>query len=585
MFDRVKSPHRRGLSYLLAASVVTSFALSSPAGAIERHPAPEPVGSKTIKLPGDSSLVNDEDTTPFGVNLNGIVIETSAGAVGSSTTGVVVRSDNPLLNTIEFKSELAGFVGKPLSQALISSIRNDIVRYMRANDRPLIAVIVPPQEVTTGTLTLVVMPFVVGEKTVERIPTSHQRTGEQYVLDNVRTTSGDEVVASELIEDLNWLNRNPFRNVGVIFKQGRLTGTTDLTLTLKDGKPWSAFAGYSNGGTRSTGYDRLYAGGIRELPNQSLLSYQFTASPEAIYSGGELFSLSGERAYMAHSAGYFLPFANRHTLSVTGSYIRTRAKMTPPFVQDTTAWEGKAEYAIPVSALGPVAEIYFGTEVKHQKSGLVFAGTPLGPNTIEIYQAHLGLRGETEANGHRFSYQLKGVLSPGGLTSANSDAAFALASGNAGDEAQYAYLNGDADYYLPLPENWSARITAGGQVASGSLPGLEKYSIGGEDSLRGYETNELTGDNGLMLQGELHLPLINPGSSTLALDVFAFADYGTVYNYVSGTSLSAFAAGLGLNAKVTENLSVSAVWGRAFKAGITTAVDSDRFHAKLLATF
>tara|TARA_R110002020_G_scaffold53338_4_gene149279 strand:+ start:1659 stop:1817 length:159 start_codon:yes stop_codon:yes gene_type:complete len=39
------------------------------------------------------------------------------------------------------------------------------------------------------------------------------------------------------------------------------------------------------------------------------------------------------------------------------------------------------------------------------------------------------------------------------------------------------------------------------------------------------------------------------------------------------------------NAKVTGNLSVSAVWGRAFKAGITTAVDSDRFHAKLLATF
>ncbi|MGJ8571402.1 MAG: ShlB/FhaC/HecB family hemolysin secretion/activation protein [Hoeflea sp.] len=576
---------RRLVRYFLTGSILAPLALMSPAGAIERHPAPEPVGSKTSRLPGDGPLADGGDTAPLGVNLKGIVIETSTGASGSSASGVVVNSDNPLLNSSEFKAELARYVGKPLSQALISSIRNDIVRYMRANDRPLIAVIVPPQEVTTGTLTLVVMPFVVGEKTVERIPTEHERTDEQYVLDNVRTGPGDDVVASELIEDLNWLNKNPFRNVGVIFKQGRLTGTTDLTLTLKDDKPWSAFAGYSNGGTKATGYNRLFAGGVRELPNDALVSYQFTASPEAIYSDGALFSFNGERAYMSHSAGYFVPLANRHTLSVTGSYVRTRARLTTPFVQDTAVWEGKAEYAVPVSAMGPASEVFFGIEAKHQNSGLVFSGTPLGANEIEIYQGILGLRGYTASNGHQLSYQVQGVVSPGGLTSGNSDAAFAMASGNAGDKSRYAYLNGILDYRLPLPAEWNAQFSVGGQLASGSLPGLAKYSVGGDSSVRGYETNELNGDNGLLLQGEVHLPVLRHSPEELPIQIFAFADYGLIHNYASSSTSSIFGAGVGVSVKVTRNLSASAAWGHAFMAGATTGANSDRFHVGLLATF
>jgi len=557
----------------------------SPAEAIERHPAPEPGGQKTSRLPGDPSLTASDDTTPLGVDLAGIVIETSAADGGSSQNGVVIKTDDPLINNPALQSTLSGYLGKPLSQALISSIRNDIVRHMRANDRPLVAVIVPPQEVTTGTLTLVVMPFVVGEKIVERIPTQHQRTEERYVLDQVRTDTGDEVVASALIEDLNWLNRNPFRDVGVIFEQGRLPGTTDLTLTLRDDKPWSAFAGYSNGGTRATGYDRLYAGGVRELPGDTLISYQFTASPETLYSDGGVFNFDGSRAYMSHSAGLFVPFETRHVLSLTGNYVRTRAQLTAPFVQDTESWEGRAEYAIPVSAMGPAAEMFFGGEAKYQKSVLVFSGTPLGPNEIEIYQGVLGLRGYHASNGHRISYQVKAVASPGGLTSGNSDAAFAAFSGNAGDQSRYAYLNGLVDYRLPLPKDWSAQFSAGGQLASGSLPGLEKYSVGGDGSVRGYQTDELNGDHGVLLQGELHLPVFRHGPEELPVDIFAFADYGATYNFKSGSTQSIFGAGLGLSVKLTSKLSASAAWGHAVKAGVTTAADSDRFHFSLLATF
>ncbi len=575
----------RHFVFLLVTSTLLPAVSFAPAHAIERHPAPLPSAEKTSRLPGDTSLTANEDTTPLGVNLRGIVIETSPKAGSSSGSGVIFKTEDPLINNKALNSALSHYVGQALSPVIISAIRNDIVLHMRANDRPLVAVIVPPQDISTGTLTVIVIPYSVGEKSVERVATDYERTDEQYVLDNVRAEAGDPVVASELIEDLNWLNRNPFRKVGVVFKQGRLSGTTDLTLTLKDDKPWSAFVGYSNGGTSSTGYHRLFAGGVRELPGDTLLSYQTTISPETLYSGSKLFNFGGSRAYLSRSVGYFIPFEDRHTLSFSGSYVHTRAKVNASFVRDTVVWEGKAEYAMPVPAFGPASELFFGAEAKYQNSGLIFAGTPLTPNALEIYQGFFGLRGQKNANGHRLSYQIKGVVSPGGLTFGNSNAAFATASGNAGDKAQYAYLNGLFDYHLPLPSDWSAKLTAGGQVASNSLPGLEKYSIGGDGSVRGYETNELTGDNGLLLQGELHLPVFKNGSDNLAFDTFAFVDFGLVHNYASASTQSILSAGLGIGAQVAKKLTVSAVWGHAFRKGAVTAANSNRFHVGISAAF
>lgn len=575
----------RHLAVLVVSGLAVSLAFNSPAIAIERHPAPSPTAEKTSRLPGDTSLTGSDDATPLGVDLKGIVIETSPDAGTSNGNGVIIRTDDPVINSPSLQSTLSSYVGKPLSKALVSSIRNDIVRHMRSNDRPLVAVIIPPQEVSSGTLTLVVIPYVVGEKSVERIPSQYQRTDEQHVLDTVRAQPGDPVSASELIEDLNWLHKNPFRKVGVIFKQGRIPGTTDLTLTLKDEKPWSAFAGYSNGGTSSTGYDRVFLGGVRELPGDSFLSYQFTASPETVYSGDRFFDFSGPRAYLSQSAAYFVPFENRHALTFTGSYVHTRSRVSSFFTRDSVVWEGKAEYAIPLPVLGPASEFIAGVEAKYQNSGLIFGGTPLTPNALEIYQGFVGLRGENEINGGRLSYQLKGVVSPGGLTARNTNTAFVAVSGNAGDRARYAYINGLFDYRLPLPSDWSTKFTFGGQVATHSLPGLEEYSVGGDGSVRGYETNELTGDNGLLLQGELHLPVFRHGPMEMPVDMFAFADFGLVHDYATGSSRSILGAGLGVNAKITRNVSASAVWGHAFRKGVSTSANSNRFHVSLVAAF
>ncbi len=552
--------------------------------AVERHPAPVFLSKKTSRVGDGGILTGSEDDTSLGVDLSGIVVGENEAIAGSAEQrGVNVVSDNATIDSDRLRAKLAAYIGRPISAKLIGEIRTEIVKHMRANNRPLVAVIVPPQEITGGTLRLVVMPFRVGSKKVERIHTEYDRTDEAEVLDAVRLSHGDEVAADKLTEDLNWLNRSPFRKVGLVFEQGRMAGETDLTLNLTDERPWRIYGGYSNGGTKATGYHRLFAGYVRELSWDALFSYQHTVSPTTLFSNGRLYNFTGDKAYASHAVSYSRYFANRGRLTVNGSYVRTRADLTNPFVQDSRIWEGSVEYARPASPFGPAAEYFFTAEAKRQLSELEFSNVGLGVNGLQIYQIVAGLRGQNAWGGHTLDYFVKGVFSPGRLTSENSDAAFAKVSGNAGDKARYAYVNARADYGLALPADFHANFTAAGQYASSSLPGLEKFAIGGTGTVRGYDTNEATGDHGLLLQAELHLPTWKKDET--AVDLFAFTDFGRVYNFSSDSWTTLASAGLGVNSKLTENASLSLIWGHAFKTGSVTSAGSNHFHLNFTATY
>ena len=53
----------------------------------------------------------------------------------------------------------------------------------------------------------------------------------------------------ELETDLDWANRNPFRQVEAVFGPGKDLGLTDVNIQVMDRKPWQVYAGYANSGT------------------------------------------------------------------------------------------------------------------------------------------------------------------------------------------------------------------------------------------------------------------------------------------------------------------------------------------------
>jgi hemolysin activation/secretion protein len=103
-----------------------------------------------------------------------------------------------------------------------------------------------------------------------------------------------------------------------------------------------------------------------------------------------------------------------------------------------------------------------------------------------------------------------------------------------------------------------ARIDA--QLTPDSLLSLERFSIGGVGTVRGYGQNQLVADNGILSSVEVRFPLT---SDARTLQLVSFFEIGTVWNNreidPDPTSLASF--GLGLSWLIQSNLALRLDYG------------------------
>jgi len=578
--------------WTLAVMAVCTLGSGVFAQTVEQNRARILPGDRITALPGSITEVTGLDATPLGVALAGIVLVSDSAAVrdGANAKGIVIQSENPNLTDPALRQVLARFIGQPLSQRLIGEVRDAITNHMRARNRPLVAVIIPPQEVTSGSVQLLVVPFTLGEKRVERVANGHESTSDAYVLQTVRAQPGEEIVSDKLLADINWLNLNPFRSVEVLFQPGSIVGTTDMHLRLTDKRPLQVYAGYANSGTSATGSGRVFAGFSTASAafGDQQFAYQVTAAPGTVYTDGREFDFTADSAYLAHSVGYFAPLPWRHKLTLRGDYTRSRADLVDPLVQDNATWQIGLDYAVPVLHANPSLDMFGGFEFKQQQNEVFFDDVSIKASTIDVVQGVLGVRGEVSTKGLRTGFDLKGVFSPGGLTANNTDTAFAAASGTPSDRAQYAYILGKLTHSSALPKDLALNLTFSGQLAAQSLPAMEQFAIGGMRGVRGYEAGERSGDNGFLLQAELRLPkfsLLQRAGVFDQTSPYAFADYGLVHAITGDKTHSLLGAGLGVDVNVSDHLQAQLVWGHAFLAGATTTAHSNRLHASMVASY
>ncbi|BCL39521.1 hypothetical protein NSMS1_59680 [Nostoc sp. MS1] len=98
------------------------------------------------------------------------------------------------------------------------------------------------------------------------------------------------------------------------------------------------------------------------------------------------------------------------------------------------------------------------------------------------------------------------------------------------------------------------------QLTGDSLLSLEKFSIGGVDTVRGYTQNKLVADNGFTASIELRTPLLTNSNT---LQIAPFFDIGTVWNSRDSNpqpqTISSF--GLGLLWQPSRNLNLRLDYG------------------------
>lgn len=568
------APKRFAPIALALATTFVAAGLASPLlaqNAVERNPPPRPERRQApIVVQEDAS--GSTDGTPLGVGLSGIaLIGISEPVAGRARDGVTI-GDIDGAPDAALRAALQPFLGRPLSLALIGEIQSAVTQAWRGSGYPFVSVTVPPQEVTSGVLSLRVVEFRTGG-----IAVSGTTAGKgDRVRRAVRIRSGDRIDARALGEDLDWLNRVSQRQVGAVFKPGATPGISDLTLEVTEGRNPAFFAGWSNTGSRATGLHRIFAGAGIWVPelNDLTFDYQLTGSPDLWTDLSKIVPSRGSYpSYVSHSGRLVLPTWPRQALEIAPGFVATRERPSAPIAIENTTFELPVVYRTAVSNIVPglhAGDLYGGVEFKKLYRATFFNGVEVASGEAGVFQIALGWAHGVEDRHGRTQVDIGLRVNPGGIVGGNTDANWSAFSGGRVTDASYVYAAGSITRLTLLPCDmvWGSRVA--GLLAGQPLPDTERLALGGLYAVRGYGIDDATVDTGVVWRNELRLPqfpLIGAAANGLSDNVspFVFADigHGTNLSTAASTTLGSVGAGF--------DYTVAGRFGASFVAAYTLA--------------
>ncbi len=440
---------------------------------------------------------------------------------GVDVVGLEIPSGHKILDTDDFRNEMDYFLGKPLTLTLTNDLRRAVVAYYKKKDRPVVRVVVPEQDVTEGKIQVLVLVGTLGKITVE----GNKYFGRDNFTREIRLRDGEEIRGDKLLADLKWLNKNPFRNLNMVYAPGEGESETDIHLKVKDRFPVRFYAGFEDSGNDVTQDERWLTGmnwgNAFGLDHQ--LNYQFTMSSDV-------------SSFNSHSANYLIPLPWRHELNLFGSFTQTHANLAAP--QDLTgkSWQTSAHYNIPLPEI-PGWEGFshngtLGMDFKQSNSNLDTGGVQVFDTTTDVFQFVFGYDFAVKDFLGRTTLDFNYYYSPGDWTDGSKDTQYQLSRARA--DANYSYMNVRISRFTKLPWDFAWIMNAKAQIASENLLGSEQMGLGGYSSVRGYEEREANGDEGFFWSHELRTPPMPIGKWLGqpkwkdSLQVLGFWDYGQV---------------------------------------------------------
>ena len=436
------------------------------------------------------------------------------GTAGIRTAGL------PLLGEAGFTRKLAAYLGRPVTFSSLNAIVQATNAWYRQHGHPFVSVSVPPQNVSSGVIQVVVTEYRVG---TVRAAGNHWFSSTLLERES-GLKPGQTLTLGGVQSDLAWLNANPFRNVNAVFGPGGTPGTTDVVLQTQDRLPVHVYGTFDNQGVPSLGQAEWGVGGTWGNVGGlgQILSYQFTHS------------LSGR--YSAHSLSWTIPLPWQDKLLVFGSYAVERPDEGIFFNEAGHSGQASLRYihTLPAFTLAPgiglSEDVQLGYDFKTTNNNLEFGGVQVFASQAEIDQFPLIYDATLTDPYGQTAFENQLVMSPGNLTGANNNQAFETLV--PGSSASYVYDNVALTRTTFLPKNfsWTARVLA--QGANHNLMYSEQLGLGGMNSVRGYFTDTALGSDGVLVSNEVRAPAFSLARlAHLALPVPDAEQFGAFWDY------------------------------------------------------
>ena len=246
---------------------------------------------------------SDNDNTVVIPSLKGIVF--LASPKDFKKTGVSLEAISvsalPLLDQALFKNSLSPYIGQPLTLKALNEITAKVSDFYKQASHPIVDVAAPQQDVSSGTIQILVTEFRVGEVRVQ----GNRWFSDHVVTSAIRLQHGDTINTNAVLNDLDAANANQFRHVDLVYQPSPQSGYTDLVLNTQDRFPVTVYSGFDNTGTAATGRSRWNMGATwgNAFQRDQTLSYQFSASDN-------FFNRSGPTNYLSNGLSWSMPLRN-----------------------------------------------------------------------------------------------------------------------------------------------------------------------------------------------------------------------------------------------------------------------------------
>ncbi len=438
-------------------------------------------------------------------------------------------SPSTLLSAEELGQLSAPYIGRPLTTADIQTLLDNISKLYQQKGVLTAVPILPQQNLRSGTLRVLLV-----EGRLGRIKINSSLVDPEWMRHWFTLKEGEVVTQAELSRNLNLFNAGIDYTASAEFVAGEQFGVSDLSISIPDINPLQYWT-FAEVNSNDSSHSNLLAFGVRLSP--------------ASNQGGRI-----EAAALRTSQGETLLASTSWPLGFKGwraaghaSLTQTRNRIQAQDSSPDITIKGKAS-SIGLEALRVWPLDESATLKTHIAWGSTESSSSLGEEKLaERKQEKLSLGATFEHNTISTQSWLK-------LASV-----FAKEQGGS---VRYTEVSAAALANLDPERHWSVKIGGYGRVSlTGKDLDVDPFAIGGQDSVRGYTAASIASQQGHAIQAELRFrPAIQ---ESLPMDLMAFWDSGKAYSSEESKSISS--AGIGLQARLTHQLSLELIYSRQLK--------------------
>ena len=397
------------------------------------------------------------------------------------------------MSRTEIEDAVYPFLGPGRTSADVEQARRALEQAFHDKGYQTVAVQIPRQEAKGGIVYLQVVEATVGRL---RVKGARYFSPDQIKAHAPSLAEGKVVNFNEVPHDIVALNQSSDLRVTPTLSQGKLPGTVDIDLNVKDTLPVHGSLELNNRYSANTKPLRL----IGSISDDNLwqlghaVGFNFEIAPQRLRNA-EIFSAY----YLAP-----VPSVEGMSLMVQG----TKQNSNVAAIGNTGALSRGKILGVRANFTLPAGHDFYqsislGLDYKQFDQDITVGSSdisspityyPLSAN----YSATYAPKGSVTALNAGVTFDLRGT----GSASAEFD------NSRFGADGGFIYFHGDLSHTHDLPAGLQVFGKIQGQIADQPLLSAEQFSAGGLDTVRGYLEGEVPGDNAFCSSIEFRSPSV-----------------------------------------------------------------------------